>query len=60
MTYRVTIISNSPSDISKLRSKSAEDVFSSLAVPLMTLVGLKSGHMAKQGRSTAFFISNNY
>nr|GEW56414.1 hypothetical protein [Tanacetum cinerariifolium] len=41
----------------------AEDVFSSLAVPLMTLVGLKSGDMAKQGRSTTFFIttgSNSY
>lgn len=41
----------------------AEDVFSSLAIPLMTLVGLKGAHMAKQGRSTTFFIttgSNNY
>ncbi|KAI3673653.1 hypothetical protein L6452_39777 [Arctium lappa] len=34
----------------------AEDVFSSLAVPLMKLVGLKSAEMAEQGRSSTIFM----
>ncbi|KAK1407135.1 hypothetical protein QVD17_38746 [Tagetes erecta] len=34
----------------------AEDVFNSLAVPLMKLVGLKSAEMAEEGRSSAVFM----
>ncbi|KAI3686332.1 hypothetical protein L1987_80006 [Smallanthus sonchifolius] len=33
----------------------AEDVFSSLAVPLMKLVGLKNAEMAEEGRSSTVF-----
>ncbi|XP_071696188.1 uncharacterized protein [Rutidosis leptorrhynchoides] len=40
----------------KLGLVEAEDVFSSLAVPLMKLVGLKSNEMAEQGRSSTFFM----
>ncbi|XP_076939702.1 uncharacterized protein LOC143608577 [Bidens hawaiensis] len=35
----------------------AEDVFSSLAVPLMKLVGLKSDEMAGEGRSNTFSVN---
>ncbi|KAJ0923716.1 hypothetical protein HanPSC8_Chr05g0219301 [Helianthus annuus] len=40
----------------------AEDVFSSLAVPLMKLVGLKTAEMAEEGRSSTIFtkICSNY
>ncbi|XP_027123420.1 uncharacterized protein [Coffea arabica] len=40
----------------------AEDVFASLAVPLMMLVGLKTGEMAGEGRFSSIIINdkNNY
>ncbi|KAL8243533.1 hypothetical protein R6Q59_035631 [Mikania micrantha] len=35
----------------------AEDVFNSLAVPLMKLVGLKSAEMSEEGRSNTIFVN---
>ncbi|KAL6175129.1 hypothetical protein ACLB2K_051772 [Fragaria x ananassa] len=37
----------------------AEDVFSSLAIPLMKLVGLKTAEMATEGRFTSFIIQTD-
>lgn len=34
----------------------AEEVFSSLAIPMMKLVGLKTVEMAKEGRFSTFII----
>lgn len=37
----------------------AEDVFASLAIPLMKLVGLKTVEMATEGRFTSFIIQTD-
>ncbi|PWA73138.1 hypothetical protein CTI12_AA263960 [Artemisia annua] len=38
----------------------AEDVFSSLAVPLVKIVGLKTAQMAKEGRSSTIFMNTGF
>ncbi|KAI3988951.1 hypothetical protein MKX01_016522 [Papaver californicum] len=37
----------------------AEDVFTSLSIPLMKLVGLKTEEMAEEGRSSTFYMESN-
>ncbi|OVA17364.1 hypothetical protein BVC80_1837g174 [Macleaya cordata] len=38
----------------------AEDVFTSLSIPLMKLVGLKTEEMAEEGRSTTIFMESDF
>lgn len=38
----------------------AEDVFASLAIPLMKLVGLKTMEMANEGRFTTIILNNHF
>ncbi|TYI17889.1 hypothetical protein ES332_A07G054700v1 [Gossypium tomentosum] len=44
----------------KIGLAEAEDVFSSLAIPLMKLVGLKTEEMAEEGRFTAIIVDADF